>query len=135
MIAAQHLKELRLEKNYTQDHVALELGISQKTYSNMENGKTKIYLRQLYQLAEVFKMDIIELTKLLFQVDDNIIQEVKADHKGLTPDEIFNGVNSNLQMELLESYKERLDEQKEVIKLQEEKIKMLEDQLNAVKMA
>jgi len=130
MIAAQHLKDLRLEKNYSQEAIALELGISQKTYSNIENGKTKIYLRQLYLLAEVYDMNVIDLAKGLFQVDDAIVAEIRQEHKELTNEEIYNGINSNLQIELLESYKERLNEQKEIIKMQEEKIKSLEDQLN-----
>jgi DNA-binding XRE family transcriptional regulator len=45
MIAAFHLKELRLEHDYTQEHIAFQLDVSQKTYSSKENGKGKITMK------------------------------------------------------------------------------------------
>jgi DNA-binding XRE family transcriptional regulator len=44
MIAAKHLKDLRLKNSYTQEYLATELGVSQKTYSNLENCAAKITL-------------------------------------------------------------------------------------------
>jgi len=55
MIVAQHLKELRIKNNLTQEYLALELDVSQKTYSNIENGTSKITLRQLQKLARIYK--------------------------------------------------------------------------------
>lgn len=43
---SEKIKKIRIEKNYSQEYVAFELGISQKSYSDLENGKT--YLKQEY---------------------------------------------------------------------------------------
>ena len=37
-----NLRKIRREKDLTQEYIAFELGISQKAYSDIENGKTKI---------------------------------------------------------------------------------------------
>lgn len=36
----ENVKILRLLKGYSQEYMAYKLGISQKSYSNIENGKT-----------------------------------------------------------------------------------------------
>jgi len=36
----KHIRSLRRDKNLSQEYVAFELGISQKAYSDLENGKT-----------------------------------------------------------------------------------------------
>lgn len=40
MTLGEKLKTLQLNKNLTQEYLATELGITQKTYSNFENNKT-----------------------------------------------------------------------------------------------
>lgn len=54
--SSEKIKSIRLEKNYSQEYVAFELGISQKGYSDLENGKTLLkqeYLEKLCKLYEV----------------------------------------------------------------------------------
>ncbi len=51
------LKNLRLKKDLSQEYVAFKLGISQKSYSDIENGKTKLRFSVIIQLA-----DILEIT-------------------------------------------------------------------------
>ena len=41
-IKNNNLRKIRREKDLTQEYIAFELGISQKAYSDIENGKTKI---------------------------------------------------------------------------------------------
>jgi transcriptional regulator with XRE-family HTH domain len=61
MIATYHLKELRLEYDYTQEYVAFQLDISQKTYSSKENGKGKITMKDLVNLSKIYDIDPLEL--------------------------------------------------------------------------
>ena len=42
MSLGEKLKQARLTKNFSQEYMAEVLQISQKTYSNFENNKTKI---------------------------------------------------------------------------------------------
>ncbi len=48
------IRKKRRELELSQEYVAMELGISQKAYSDIENGKTKIKNDVLYRVAEVF---------------------------------------------------------------------------------
>lgn len=48
------MKILRESKNYSQEYVAGKLGINQNAYSKMENGKVKLTLDRIRQLAEIY---------------------------------------------------------------------------------
>jgi transcriptional regulator with XRE-family HTH domain len=55
------LRQLRMNKGYSQEYMAEILAVSQKTYSNMENDKTSISIEVLIKLGEEYKVDMIEL--------------------------------------------------------------------------
>ncbi len=69
---ALQIRQCRLEKNYKQEVVALELKISQSTYSDIENGKIEIKAIQLYKLANFLDKDIAD-----FFVDSNSTPPIK----------------------------------------------------------
>lgn len=54
----RRLRNLRLENELTQDEVAYAVKISRDHLSNIELGKYPINLKNLYKLAEFFKVDI-----------------------------------------------------------------------------
>lgn len=54
----RRLRNLRLEHELTQDEVAYATKISRDHLSNIELGKYPINLKNLYKLAEFFKVDI-----------------------------------------------------------------------------
>ena len=54
----RRLKNLRLEKELSQEAVAFEVEISRDHLSNIENGKHSINIKTLYKLAEFFKVDM-----------------------------------------------------------------------------
>ncbi len=132
MIAAQHLKELREQKNYAQDYLAIELGISQKTYSNMENGRSRITLTQIKKLAKIYHTNPVNLVTKLFETSPKIIEEVEKEHPEASQYEVHHGVNSNLPLEMLEVYKRNLDDLRELLRMKEAKIKQLEEELRKV---
>ena len=47
------LRRLRREKDFSQEYVAFELGISQKAYSDIENGKTHLKLSMILSLSKI----------------------------------------------------------------------------------
>jgi len=54
------IRKIRREKNISQEHIALELGITQSHYSKIENGKVDIKMSQLLQIAKILDVDVKE---------------------------------------------------------------------------
>ncbi|WP_041779194.1 MULTISPECIES: helix-turn-helix domain-containing protein [Belliella] len=55
MVKAQKIiRILRESRDFSQEYVANVLDINQKTYSNLESGKTKLTLERIQQLAEFY---------------------------------------------------------------------------------
>jgi len=52
-IKTNNLRRIRREKDYSQEYVAFKLGISQKAFSNIENGKTELKLSMILSLAKI----------------------------------------------------------------------------------
>ncbi len=57
------LKKIREQKRYSQQEIADILNISQKTYSNIESGKSDIKIKHLLILEQFFKINIITFLK------------------------------------------------------------------------
>jgi transcriptional regulator with XRE-family HTH domain len=53
-----NIRNKRIALNYTQDYVAYKLNISQNAYSKIELGQTKISLKRLYDIADIFNMPL-----------------------------------------------------------------------------
>ena len=51
-----NLRVLRRTLEYTQEYIAYQLGISQKTYSVIEQGKIKISTELIFRLAKILKV-------------------------------------------------------------------------------
>jgi transcriptional regulator with XRE-family HTH domain len=60
---AVNIRNKREKLNYTQEYLAVKLGISQNAYSKIELGYTKITVERLFQIAEILETDLIELIK------------------------------------------------------------------------
>lgn len=57
----QKLRVIREFRNYSQEHIATRLGISQNAYSRIENNQTKITAERLQQLAAILGVPTEEL--------------------------------------------------------------------------
>ncbi len=55
------IRKVRELKDYTQQYMADQLSISQKTYSNIENGVTKVDLTRVVKIAELLEISLIQL--------------------------------------------------------------------------
>lgn len=52
------IKNLREERNYSQDYLAQKLGITQKAYSKIETNQTRLSVDNLFKIAEALETSI-----------------------------------------------------------------------------
>lgn len=85
------LKKLRELKNYTQEYIANELGVTQSAYSRMEVGETEITYGKLTKISSILKVPIDEIISfnenMIFNVSHNKVGNGYVVHKGITDDE------------------------------------------------
>lgn len=55
------IKQLREQKNYTQDYVAEKLGVSQNAYSRLENGQIKLSVEKAEKLSTILEAPIWDI--------------------------------------------------------------------------
>lgn len=58
---AANIRKVREYREYTQEYLAVKLGISQNAYSKIELGYTRITLERLLQIAEVLEVEAVDL--------------------------------------------------------------------------
>ncbi|QSB29190.1 helix-turn-helix domain-containing protein [Flavobacterium sp. CLA17] len=58
MLIGEKIKNIRELKNYTQEYIAFQLGITQSGYSKIEKGKTSLSLEKLEQLALILEVPL-----------------------------------------------------------------------------
>lgn len=57
----RNLKQIREFRNYSQEYLAEKLGISQETYSRIENGTVSLTVNRLILIAEILQVDCSNL--------------------------------------------------------------------------
>ncbi|WP_294284797.1 helix-turn-helix transcriptional regulator [uncultured Chryseobacterium sp.] len=60
MTLGEKIKKARLGKNFTQEYLAEVLNVSQKTYSNFENDKTKPHFHQVEDIAKALGISVLD---------------------------------------------------------------------------
>lgn len=110
------LRQLRLEKGYSQEYLADILKISQKTYSNIENNKSIVSISRLKRIAEEYQIDLMHLLS-----DEKKNTESKDSHSK-TP--------NTVSEELINQMKERIEEFKFIVYEKNKQIELLEKKLN-----
>lgn len=55
-LCGENIRKIRRAKDYTQEYMAFEMGISQKAYSDIENSKVKINLDILTKISTVLSI-------------------------------------------------------------------------------
>ncbi|AZA73455.1 helix-turn-helix domain-containing protein [Chryseobacterium indoltheticum] len=104
MTLGEKLKKARINKNFTQEYLAEMLNVSQKTYSNFENDKSKPGFSQVEEMATVLDMSVLD-----FLSGDNVtINSTNGDHSGFI-------YQNQLPEKLIEQYEERIKELKEQV--------------------
>lgn len=55
-VCGQNIRKIRRSKDFTQEYMAFEMGISQKAYSDIENSKVKINLDILTKISNILEI-------------------------------------------------------------------------------
>ncbi len=58
------LRELRLLKQLTQDNIAIDLEMTQKSYSKLENGKVCLTTEKIDKISEILKVNPSQICNL-----------------------------------------------------------------------
>ena len=94
------LKQLRELKNFTQEYMANQLGLSTRAYSKIETGETQLTINRLNEISEILGIDPIEVLGFDHQnIFNNCTQEGNI------------GINHiNIPDKLLEQYEKRIQQ-------------------------
>ena len=55
------IKQLRELKNYTQEHMAMQLGLSTRAYSKIESGETQLTINRLNEISRILGIEPMEV--------------------------------------------------------------------------
>jgi transcriptional regulator with XRE-family HTH domain len=58
---AANIRSARMYRNYSQEYLGIRLKISQNAYSKIELGLSNINLQRIFEIAEVFEVDVCDL--------------------------------------------------------------------------
>lgn len=64
MDVANNIRNIRIDRNYTQDYLAAKLKISQNAYSKIELGRTRITVEKLLMIADVLDTNACDLINI-----------------------------------------------------------------------
>jgi len=75
---AANIRKVREFRDYTQEYLAMKLGISQNAYSKIELAYTRITLERLIQIAAILEIDVVTLinssSEDLLKLNDSAVQ-------------------------------------------------------------
>lgn len=74
----QNILKIRVNKGFSQQVVAQNLGIEQSSYSLIENGKRELTVERLLQIAMILGVDVIDIISYPNTGYSNSNDEVKA---------------------------------------------------------
>jgi transcriptional regulator with XRE-family HTH domain len=113
------IKKLRELRNYSQDYMAAQLGISQSTYSQLETEDAGLSPDRLEKIATLLQITVSDIENF----DDRLIFQVTNHNpKDGSGHAYVNNNNVNTT-----------DTDNKIIKLQEDKIRLLEEQVQMLK--
>lgn len=113
MDLGEKLKQALLRKGFSQEYMAEMLDVSQKTYSNFENNRTKPNFAQIEKISNVLEVSILDF------LSNESLSFYNTDNKGGNNGLVINQVS------------EKLIEQYELhIKKLEDEISYLKELLN-----
>lgn len=62
------IRKYRELRNYTQEYVASQMGISQNAYSKIENNYTQLTVAHIKQLSKILEVGLLDLLKDDFEI-------------------------------------------------------------------
>ncbi len=67
MQIGNNIRKIREIKGFSQEYMAIQLEISQKTYSRIENEKGKIDFKKIEKISNILEIDSIKLLTFEYQ--------------------------------------------------------------------
>lgn len=86
-LLGERIRSLRLDREFTQEQVAEQLGISRQKYARIEKGVNNITLDFLIQLAKLFHIQVKDITKVLD--DEPAVVYRAADNQSSSVDKVY----------------------------------------------
>lgn len=74
------IKKLRVEKNFSQQEIAKELGISRSSYISFEQGKRELFLHEAVKLSKIFQISLEEIQQGKLMASEFVL--TKKEDKG-----------------------------------------------------
>jgi transcriptional regulator with XRE-family HTH domain len=108
------IKKLRELKNFTQSHMAEELGISQSTYSKIEMGEVDVSMSKLEKISSVLGLTPQEV----FTFNEQMIFNVMYNQNGHNGFVINKGVSENeieIYKDQIQTLKNEIEHLKKII--------------------
>jgi len=94
------IKQIRELKNFTQEHVAIQLGLTTRAYSKIEAGQTQLTINRLNEISAILGIDPLEV--LAFddkQIFNNCKQEENIDNIHINlPDKLIQQYEKTIQV-------------------------------------
>lgn len=115
MIDFDTIRELREERQWTQEQMAEKLGLTRNGYAKIETGKSLPNLERLDEIAKIFGVQLFELLKLDQQ---NVVYQIGENYHG--NNNYYNN-NEKLQSEI-DKLKAETEKLQLIIKHQQERI-------------
>jgi transcriptional regulator with XRE-family HTH domain len=114
------IKSIRELKNYTQEYMADQLGVTQAGYSKIEKGKTVLSFVKLVEIARILEVSVEDILSFDSQRYFNSFNKVKGNNNGSIM------INSDNSVALKELYEDK-------IMLLEKLLAKTEEELNRYK--
>jgi transcriptional regulator with XRE-family HTH domain len=99
------IKQIRELKNFTQEYVAQQLGLSTRAYSKIETGETQLTINRLNEISAILEVQPMEVLGF----DD------KKVFNFYNSNDINNVKNMNMPEKLIQQYEETIQSLKEQI--------------------
>lgn len=103
-VLGTQLRNLRIQKGYSQSDMAEKMHISQSAYAKIESGKTNVDLERLDQIARILEVDWQE-----------ILSQSDTKRYYFRENKIQNAVVENLTIGLKEAYEKHIESLKKEI--------------------
>lgn len=118
------IRKIRQLREYSQEYMGEQLGITQKGYSAIETGETTLTIERLSEIAKVLEIDMTAL--LAF--DEKMLLFNHADQSGGFYGAFYGNISSG---EIQEKYIQKLEDDVKYLKKQIEKLHKIIDKLGS----
>ena len=108
----EKLKEARKEKGFSHENMAMELGISQGAYTNIENSESKLTVERLLKISQILEKPVY----YFFETNpNNIYNQQNSDNAIGYIVENLHQDNKEAYTKLSEAYEANLKDLKEEV--------------------